>query len=147
MNDVNHSRQKKTFVIALMGLVGLAIALVSYDIASNPPGFTYSPIINNTNMYPGERTNDTVYWANESDLELLLIFQGLDTVAPNVINSTVSINGVVVQEHNFSVANLAVLVNTSVSVKVPRGANYSISNSTTVTNIIWREYRYSWLKV
>ena len=135
MNDENHHsrKQKKVFIFALIGIIAFVIALMAYDL---------SPVVDNTNLYGTTRTNNTVYWSNDTVTEVYIIFHSIGSGAAQNFDSNFSINGIVLEDHDFRTsASPGFHEHWYFYVRVPRGANYSIQNSTNVAMIEWREYK------
>lgn len=123
----------------LLGL-GILIAIIIALVAYTQP--FQNPIVNNTDLYGSLRTNDTVYWSNDTITDVYIIFHGVGTGASQSFDSNFSVNGIVLQDKDFRTTAAAnIHEHWSFYVRVPKGANYSILNSTNVYQIEWREYK------
>lgn len=118
-------------------LIAIVLALTAYSMA----GTSYNPQANNTDLYGTLRTNDTVYWSNDSITDVYIIFHSIGTGAAQNFDSNFSINGIVVQDRDFRTsAGVGFHEHWGFAITVPRGANFSVRNSTNVYQIEWREY-------
>lgn len=104
-------------------------------------------IVNNTNLAPtvhpempgtGERTTGTLYWANESTIELFVFSHGV------AVNDTaeihLSINGTLVADTSGRPLGAAEQSNKTIIAMIPKGANYSVVFLNT-HHYEWREYK------
>lgn len=98
-------------------------------------------IINNTDLYGTERIQNTIYYTNNSSVQLFLIFHVVGTGSPIWVDTNITINGVVVYDQDYRTVNDSnIHEHISYFIEIPRFANYSVSNSTTVYQLEWREY-------
>lgn len=101
----------------------------------------FIPIVNNTNLYPNERTNNTIYYANDTSINLYIIFHALGNGASQTFDSNLSINGTIVLDKDFKTSSGSGFHDHwSFFTTIPKGSNYSITNSSNVFNIEWKEY-------
>lgn len=137
-----HNHRKLAGII----LIVVVFALVAYDVAQTALDTAninnvFELVVNNTDLYPTQRTNHTVYWANESPIAVYILFHAIDVATPQHFDSNFTINGSVVLDKDFnSAAGSGAHEHWSFYTIVPKGANYSVTNSTNVYQIEWREY-------
>ncbi len=136
------SRRKKYAVIAFLGLLIAYMAFVVALQALNQD-IAFEHVLNSTDLgYNGtrERVHNTTYWANDSALDVYLIFHVVGTGAAIAVDTNISINGTVFLDKDYKTsAGSGVHEHISTYFTVPKGANYSVHNSTNVAYTEWRE--------
>lgn len=139
MTEDNKRRVIYCFIAILIALLAFALAQSAQDTADINNVFEL--VVNNTDLYPDQRTNHTVYWANESPIAVYIIFHSLGSGAAQAFDSNLTINGTVVLDRDLRTsAGGGFHDHWSFYTIVPKGANYSIQNSSNVFDIEWREY-------
>lgn len=145
-NDGNTKGLHKHKKILFFGIFALLLSLIAFSIAQTAQetadiNNVFEVVVNNTDLYRNGRLHNTVYYSNTSPIQVLLIFHVLGTGAAQVIDTNVTINGTVVLDRDYrTTAGAGLHEHFSYAFLVPKGSNYSITNSTNVHDIEWREY-------
>lgn len=135
-------RKLLVFSIAAFALIA---ALISFDAAQTATNSNaLEVVVNNTDkgiLGTGERMHGLTYYANDSAIQLLLIFHVIGNGAPQTVDSNLSINGTVALDRDFKTsAGSGVHDHFSYSTIIPKAASYKVTNSSNVYQIEWREY-------
>ena len=139
----NRSKIKKACLIAIAALLVGFIAYISAINAQDTADINniFAIVVNNTDLYPTQRTVNTIYYANDSPIAVYIIFHAVGTGAAQTFDSNISINKSVVLDRDFKTSSGAGFHDHwSFYTIVPKGSNYSVTNSTNVFTIEWREY-------
>lgn len=129
--------KRKCMVICLLalfiGLIGIVLP--------EQENIAFEYVVNNTDLYNNGRITNTTYTANNSAIQLFLIFHVVGTGASLVVDTNLSINGTVVEDRDYrTTAGLGIHEHFSMTAHIPKGANYSVTNSSNLETIEWREY-------
>ena len=123
-----------------IAIIALLFALVAY-IEATETQIAFEFVLNNTNKYPVERLHNITYYTNNSAIEVFLIFHVIGTGAQLNVDTNVSINNTVVLDKDYRTnAGAGIHEHFSYSFIVPKNSNYSVTNSTNIETIEWREY-------
>lgn len=142
--EERHDRKHRKFYA--IGIFALLITFMAFALAENAQQTAeinniFEIVVNNTDLYPAQRTNHTVYWANDSPIAVYVVFHALGSGAAQAFDSNFTINGSVVLDRDIRTsAGPGFHDHWSFYTIVPKGANYSIQNSSNVFSIEWREY-------
>ena len=96
--------------------------------------------VNNTDLYGIERVQNVNY-SRPNDIQLMIIGHVVGAVPAKHLDMNVSVDGVVVQDIDIKTSvGVGVHEHQSISLIIPSGSNYTLQNSSDVTQIEWREY-------
>lgn len=126
-------------------LIAFLFALVAYSTGQSAlDNNAFEVVVNNTDkgiLGTGERLHNVLYYANDSAIQILLIFHVVGNGASQTVDSNLSINGTVVLDRDFKTsAGAGIHDHFSYSTIIPKYASYQVTNSSNVYQLEWREY-------
>lgn len=138
MNDEDHHKHRKYKLLCIFAIM---IGILGW-ILPEQEDIAFEYVVNNTDLYAsGERTVRTNYTANNSAIQLFLIFHVVGTGASISVDTNLSINGTVVQDLDYrTTVGAGIHEHFSIVAHIPKGSIYNVTNSSNIETIEWREY-------